>query len=76
MTKSLDDAIAKVRKLPEVEQERAAEALMIFAELATQGAYGLSPEERAALEKSKAQARRGEFATDEEVEAAYSRFRA
>ena len=34
MTKLLDQAIAKVRELPEEEQERAAESLMVFAELA------------------------------------------
>jgi len=75
MTKVLDQAIAKVRELPEEEQERVAESLMVFAELAKQGVYKLSLKERAALEASKAQVRRGEFATDEEVEAAYARFR-
>ncbi len=76
MTKLLDQAIAKVRELPEEAQERAAESLMVFAELAKQGVYALSPEERAAIEESKAQVRRGELATDDEVEAAYARFRA
>lgn len=76
MTKLLDQAIAKVRELPEGEQERAAESLMVFAELAKQGVYRLSPEERAAVEASRAQVRRGELATDDEVEAAYARFRA
>jgi hypothetical protein len=75
MTKLLDQAVAKVRELPEEEQERAARSLMVFAELAKQGAYALTPEERAAIEESKAQMRRGDFATDEEVEAAYRRFR-
>ena len=75
MTKLLDQAIAKVRELPEEEQERAAQSLMVFAELAKQGAYKLSAEESAALAESKAQVGRGELATDEEVEAAYSRFR-
>lgn len=75
MTKLLDQAIAKVRELPEEDQERAARSLMVFAELAKQGAYALSPEENAAIAESKAQVRRGELATDEEVEAAYSRFR-
>ena len=75
MTKLLDEAIAKVRELPEEEQERAAESLMVFAELAKQGIYKLSAEERAAIEASKAQVSRGEFATDAEVEAAYARFR-
>ena len=76
MTKLLDQAIAKVRELPEEEQERAAHSLMVFAELAKQGAYKLTDEERATLAESKEQVRRGEFATDEEVEAAFSRFRA
>lgn len=75
MTKLLDQAIAKVRELPEEEQERAAQSLMVFAELAKQGAYKLTAEESAILAESKAQVRRGELATDEEVEAAYSRFR-
>ena len=75
MTKLLDQAVAKVRELSEEEQERAAESLMVFAELAKQGAYNLSAEERVAIEPSKAEVRRGEFATDAEVEAAYARFR-
>lgn len=75
MTKLLDEAVAKVRELPEEEQNLAAESLMVFAELAKQGVYTLSPEERAAIEASKAEVRRGEFATDAEVEAAYARFR-
>ena len=48
---------------------------MVFAELAGRGTYRLTPDERAAIEESKAQVRRGELATDEEVEAAYRRFR-
>ena len=75
MTKLLDQAIAKVRELPEEEQERAAQSLMIFAELAKQGTYKLTPEESAAIAESKSQVSRGEFATDAEVEAAYRRFR-
>lgn len=76
MTKLLDQAIARVRELPEDAQERAALALMVFAELAKQGVYELSPEERTAIEESRAQVLRGDLATDEEVEAAYARFRA
>ena len=48
---------------------------MVFAELARQGTYKLSSAERAAIDASRAQVRRGEFATDAEVEAAYARFR-
>jgi hypothetical protein len=75
MTKLLDQAIAKVRELPEEEQERAAESLMVFAELAKKGIYKLSADERRAIEASKAQTGRGEFASDAAVEAAYARFR-
>ena len=75
MTKLLDEAIAKVRLLPNEDQDRAAEQLFAFAELAKQGIYNLSSEERAAIEASRAQVRRGELATDAEVEAAYARFR-
>lgn len=76
MTKLLDQAIAKVRELPEEEQDRVAQSLLEFSGLAKQGLYKLSAEERAAIEESKAQVRRGEIATDDEVEAAYARFRA
>ncbi|HEY1245124.1 MAG TPA: hypothetical protein VGF29_09870 [Hyphomicrobiaceae bacterium] len=72
----LEQAIAKVRELPENEQELAAHALLAFAKLAKQGVYRLSPEERAAIEESREQVRRGGLAADEEVEAAYARFRA
>ncbi len=75
MSELFDQAVAKVRELPEEEQERAAQSLLVFAELAKQGAYQLSPEERAAIEESKAQVRRGELASDEDVNVAYARFR-
>jgi hypothetical protein len=71
----LDQAIAKVRELPEDEQELAAQALLMFAKLAKRGVYRLSPDERAAIAESRAPVRRGELATDVEVEAAYARFR-
>jgi hypothetical protein len=76
MTKLLDQAIAKVRELPDEDQDRVAQSLLEFSEFAKQGLYKLSPEERVAIDESKAQVRRGEIATDEEVEAAYARFRA
>jgi DNA-binding protein H-NS len=79
MIKALEQAIEKVKKLPKERQQYAAEVLEQIAEagaeLAEQDAYRLSPDERAAIEASKAEVRRGEFATDAEVEAAYARFR-
>ena len=61
MTKLLERAIAKVRALPESEQDEAAEALDEFvreAEAVRTGKYQLSDDERAAIRESKAQARR------------------
>lgn len=75
MSDLFDQAIAKVRELPEEDQERAAHSLLVFAELAKQGAYPLSTAERSALEESKAQVRRGDLASDAEVDAAYAHFR-
>ena len=75
MSALLDQAIARVRELPEDEQELAAQALLTFAQLAKRGVYKMSPEERAAIAEARAQVRRGELATDAEVEAAYARFR-
>lgn len=75
MTKLLKHALAKVLELPEEAQDRAAQNLLMYAEWEKEGVYVLSDEERAAIAESKAQAERGEFATDEEVEAAFARFR-
>ena len=75
MTKLLEQAIAKVRQLPEAEQDHAAETLLALAELAEQGSvYKLSPEELAAVEDGLAQADRREFASDEQVAALWRKF--
>lgn len=68
MTKLLQQAIAQVRELPEEEQDRAAEVLLVLAKSNKRGVYKLSADERAAIKESKAQAARGEFATEEEVD--------
>jgi predicted transcriptional regulator len=76
MTMLLDQAIARLRELPEAEQNEAAEALDEFireAEAGRSGLYRLSDAERAAVRESREQARRGEFATDEEMEALFAR---
>ena len=73
MTKLLKQAIVKILELPKEDQDRAAQALLTFAESAKEGVYVLSPEEREAIEESKAQAARGEFATEEEIDALLNR---
>jgi predicted transcriptional regulator len=71
MTKLLDEAIRKVRELPEAEQDEAAEMLL---SLASRGArpIRLDEETRAAIQEGKAQAKRGEFVTDEDMAAFFA----
>jgi hypothetical protein len=75
MTDLLEQAIASLRELPESVQDEAAELLLVFA------AKHLPPEAldretRAAIEEGIAQANRGEFVSDEEMAAFFSRHRA
>jgi hypothetical protein len=72
MTDLLDKAIAKARRLPAAEQDEIAEMiLMITSE--TGEVVVLDPETRAAVEDGLEQARRGAFASDEKVAAAFHR---
>jgi predicted transcriptional regulator len=66
MTKLLDEAIAKVRKLPEKDQDELAVALLSMAG-ADAAAMPLDDETRAAIREGLAQAERGEFVSDEVV---------
>ncbi len=63
----LEQLFAKVRALPAERQELALEAL---AEIAASDLYILSDAERAVLEPALARAKRGEFASDEDIEEA------
>ncbi len=55
MTTLLDQAVAKVRELPVVEQNHAAETLLALAELAQRGAvYKLAPGEIEAIDEGPA----------------------
>jgi hypothetical protein len=64
----LQQAFEALSKLPSAEQEAYARALL-EALPDKSGVYQLSEEERCAIEISKAQARRGEFVPDSEIEA-------
>jgi len=66
MTKLLDAAIAKVRSLPDELQDEAAEVLLALAARG-EGPVALDPETRAAVLEGLEQARRGEFASDEDI---------
>jgi hypothetical protein len=63
----LESLFAKVRALPKARQELAVEAL---SEIAEEEIYRLSDDERAVLEPALERAKRGEFASETEVDEA------
>lgn len=72
MTRMLDEAIKKVRELPDSVQDDAAE--MLFSVAAKQGEpVRLDAETRAAIREGMAQARRGEFVSEEDMQAFFER---
>ena len=73
MTKLLEKAIEAARRLPPDEQDDIALAIMHLARVSEAPPVPLTPEERAAIDKSKAAAVRGEFATNEEVRAVWAK---
>ena len=72
MTKPLEQAIARLRQLPEEAQDALAVALLSVAE-DTAPHVPLDDETRAAIHEGLAQAERGEFVPDEEIEALWKR---
>jgi predicted transcriptional regulator len=66
MTKVLEDAIEKVRRLPEDRQAYVAEVLEQIA-AAGSGQYAVPEDHRAAVLEGLAEAERGEFASDDEM---------
>ncbi len=72
MTKVLEDAIEKVRKLPEDRQAYVAEVLEQIA-AAGSDFFVIPDDNRAAVLEGLGQADRGEFATDEEMAALWKK---
>jgi hypothetical protein len=72
MTKILEDAIEKVRRLPEDRQAYVAEVLEQIA-AAGSDLFVVPEEDRAAIFEGLKQAERGEFATDEEMAALWKK---
>ena len=66
MTKRLEDAIARVRELPVERQDEAAEILLSLAAQSDEPVR-LDEDTRAAVRRGLQQARRGEFASDEDM---------
>jgi predicted transcriptional regulator len=69
------DLIERVASLPEEAQAELIESI-INIETKYTGVYHLSDEERAAVERGLEEMRQGKFASEEEVEAVFNRFRA
>lgn len=66
MTKLLEDALEAVRRLPPESQDAIAQAMLALAGKGTEP-LPLTPEEQAAIARSKAAAGRGEFASEQQV---------
>jgi hypothetical protein len=73
MTKLLDEAVAKVRTLTEVEQDRVAAMLLGFADRDADG-FQLTPGQVAEVELARQEAKQGLFASDEEMAELWRRF--
>lgn len=73
MTKLLEKALDLVRRLPPEDQDEIARAML---HLASDGAAAeeIDQDDLPAVLEGLEQARRGEFATDEEIEAVFRRF--
>jgi hypothetical protein len=72
MSKAFENAIEKVRRLPEDQQAYAAEILELIA-AGNDEVFIVPDEHRAAVLEGLAQAERGEFATDDEMAALWKK---
>lgn len=73
MTKLLEEAIKAIRQLPEERQNELAELLVAATK---EGGREYSQEQIEAIDAGLADAEAGRFATDEEVSALFSKYRA
>jgi hypothetical protein len=73
MTKLLARALEVVRQLPVDDQDEIARAMLALAGHTDEAPVPLGADERAAIERSKAAAARGEFASDEQVRAVWTK---
>jgi hypothetical protein len=73
MTKLLDQALAAARNLPADVQDEIAHVVLRLVGADDELPAPLTPEEQAAIAASKAAAARGEFATDEQVQAVWAK---
>ena len=66
MTKLLEEAVAKVRALSDVEQDRVAALLLDFADRGASD-FQLTPQQVAEVELARQEAKQGHFASDDEM---------
>jgi predicted transcriptional regulator len=76
MTKLLELAFEEAKQLPPEDQDELARTIMEIVHGGEEGVYVLSEEEEAAIEVGLAEADRGEFASEEEIEAIFAKYRA
>lgn len=74
MTALLDRALAAVRFLPSDAQDDIARVVLLLVGVDDDLPVPLTADEQTAIAVSKAQAARGEFATDEQVRAAWAKY--
>jgi predicted transcriptional regulator len=74
MNKRLETLLERVSALPEDAQEELLDHVALI-EARQSGVYKLTDEERTAVRRGLEEMRQGKFATDEEVEAVFSRYR-
>jgi hypothetical protein len=72
MSRMLEEAIKKVRELPEADQQEVAEMLLSIASRSAKPLQ-LDDETRAQVQEGREQATRGEFVSDSEMVAFYQR---
>jgi predicted transcriptional regulator len=74
MTKMLEEAIKKLRELPEVEQDEAA-AMLLSVTSKNEALVELDDNTRAAIRVGREQARRGEFVSEKDMAEFFRRHR-
>jgi hypothetical protein len=74
MTKLLEEAFETVRQLPPHDQDDIARVIFQLAGTDLAEPVPLSPEEREAIARSQDAAARGDFATDEEMQAIEAKY--
>jgi hypothetical protein len=74
MTKLLEQAIEAASRLSPEEQDEIARTIFEIVHGTSDEVYVLSEEERVAINVARAQIARGEFATEEEIEAVFKKY--